>query len=114
MSRLLHKRGHRVVIAENGRQVLERVQRERFDAIFMDVQMPEMDGFQATAALRSQEGQEHRTPIIALTAHASAESRAQCLAAGMDDYLSKPIDAGELDALLTRLRASGSALRASA
>jgi CheY-like chemotaxis protein len=113
MSRLLHKRGHRVVIAENGKLVLERAQSERFDAIFMDLEMPEMDGFEATSALRAME--EHRIPIIALTAHASSEDRERCLAAGMDGYLSKPIDSSELDAVLAQLStANCGAWRASA
>jgi CheY-like chemotaxis protein len=100
MSRLLHKRGHRVVIAENGRQVIERARRESFDVIFMDVQMPEVDGLEATEILRTDTALP-RMPIVALTANASPEDRTRCLSAGMDDYLVKPIEPNELDRVLT-------------
>jgi signal transduction histidine kinase/CheY-like chemotaxis protein len=97
--RLLEQRGHRVEIANNGREALERYDStsEPFDVILMDVQMPEMDGFEATAAIRERERPSGgRIPIIAMTAHAIKGDRERCLAAGMDDYLSKPIRAQEL------------------
>ena len=90
--RLLQKRGHTVSVAENGREALRRLAQERFDLVLMDVQMPEMDGLEATAAIRTQEkttGQ--HLPIVAMTAHAMAGDRERCLDAGMDGYVSKPI-----------------------
>jgi PAS domain S-box-containing protein len=90
--RLLEKLGHAVVLANNGREALEAVGREEFDVVLMDVQMPEMGGFEATAAIREAEaGGGRRVPIIALTAHAMKGDRERCLAAGMDGYVSKPI-----------------------
>jgi CheY-like chemotaxis protein len=100
MQRLLNKRGHRVVIAANGRAALEIFQHEPFDLIFMDVQMPEMDGLQATQAIRRHEQQATRTPIVALTAHAMSGDRERCLQAGMDDYITKPVNPKELDEIL--------------
>jgi len=90
---LLERMGHEVTIARSGREALEILASRTFDAIFMDVQMPEMDGLQATGAIRERErlsGGRH-TPIIAMTAYALTGDRERCLAAGMDDYVSKPI-----------------------
>jgi two-component system sensor histidine kinase/response regulator len=102
-TRLLEKRGHRVVIAANGREVLEALEREEFDLVLMDIQMPEMDGLETTAAIRTKElGLETRMPVIALTAHAMKGDAERCLAAGMDGYLSKPIRPQELDEILTK------------
>jgi CheY-like chemotaxis protein len=103
---LLQKRGYRVVIANNGREALSAVERQRFDLILMDLQMPEMGGLEATAAIRLKEkSSANRVPIVALTANAASESREICLAAGMDDYLSKPITRSRLFASLdTQLR----------
>ena len=99
--RLLEKRGHRVVVAANGREVLEALEKEGFDLVLMDVQMPEMDGLEATAAIREKEKASgtHQW-VVALTAHAMKGDRERCLAAGMDGYLSKPIRPRELDAIL--------------
>jgi PAS domain S-box-containing protein len=99
--RLLEKRGHRVVVAANGLEVLDALGKESFDLVLMDVQMPEMDGLEATAAIREKEkgGGVHQS-VIALTAHAMKGDRERCLAAGMDGYLSKPIRPQELDAIL--------------
>jgi CheY-like chemotaxis protein len=95
--RILKKAKHTVVIASNGKQALELLDQQPFDVILMDMQMPEMDGFEATAAIRKKERQEGgHAPIIAMTAHAMSGDRERCLTAGMDDYLSKPIRAGEL------------------
>ena len=91
--RLLEKRGHRVVLAGNGREALKLFEDGTFDLILMDVQMPEMDGLEAVAAIRRvEEMQEsrHRTPVIALTAHAMKGDRDRCIAAGMDGYLPSP------------------------
>ncbi|HMH07811.1 MAG TPA: response regulator, partial [Terriglobales bacterium] len=102
-TRLLEKRGHRVVIAGNGREAVLALEKETFDLVLMDVQMPEMDGFQATGAIREKEkGTEIHQEVIALTAHAMTGDRERCLAAGMDGYLSKPIRPQELDDLLQK------------
>ncbi len=94
---MLQREGHTVVVAGDGRQALEELARRPFDLVLMDVQMPEMDGFEATAALRALEGPSgRRTPVIALTAHAMKGDRERCLAAGMDGYVSKPIQPAEL------------------
>jgi len=99
--RLLEKRGHRVVVAANGREALAAVEKENFDLVLMDVQMPEMDGLEATAAIREKEKDNGaRLPVVALTAHAMKGDRERCLAAGMDGYLSKPIRSQELDKVL--------------
>ena len=101
---LLNKRGHRVVAVENGREVLTALENDHFDLILMDLEMPEMDGFEATAAIRGKEAHaEHRTPIIALTAHSRKEDRDRCLQAGMDGYISKPIKAADLFEVIERL-----------
>ncbi len=100
-SRLLEKRGHHVVLAENGAEALAALAQHSFDLVLMDVHMPGMDGFEATCAIR---GQEKITGlhqlIIAMTALAMKGDRERCLAAGMDGYLSKPIDLEQLDDLL--------------
>ena len=98
---LLQKRGYRVVIANNGREALAAVERQRFELILMDIQMPEMGGLEATAAIRLKEKQSaKRVPIVALTANPISESREICLATGMDDYLQKPISRARLFATL--------------
>jgi CheY-like chemotaxis protein len=105
--RLLTKYGHRVVVAGNGREALlalEKAPLDGFDLILMDVQMPEMDGFAATAAVREREKETgSHIPIVAMTAHAMKGDRERCLAAGMDDYISKPIQAKALLDLIERL-----------
>jgi CheY-like chemotaxis protein len=101
---LLTKRGHLVKVAMNGRQALEMQAREPFDVVLMDVQMPEMNGFEATREIRKREGALNRhTPIIAMTAYAMKGDRERCLAAGMDAYLSKPIKADELLSIMENL-----------
>jgi CheY-like chemotaxis protein len=95
--RLLEKRGHSVVVAGNGREALTALERESYDVVLMDVQMPEMDGFEATAAIRAREKESgRRLPIIAMTAYAMKGDRERCLAAGMDGYVSKPLQPREL------------------
>jgi two-component system, sensor histidine kinase and response regulator len=99
--RILEKRGHRHVVAADGRQALELYQLQPFDCILMDVQMPEIDGLRVTHMIRELErGSGRRTPIIAMTAHAMKGNRETCLAAGMDAYVAKPLDAKELIALV--------------
>ena len=99
--RLLEKRGHHVVVAGNGVEALSAMEKEEFDLILMDVQMPEMDGLEATAVIRAKEKitGKHQ-PIIALTAHAMKGDREKCIAGGMDGYLTKPIRPQELDNVL--------------
>jgi CheY-like chemotaxis protein len=90
---ILERSGHSVIIAGNGRKAVEILEVQRFDVVLMDVQMPEMDGIEATAAIRDTEGRTGRhTPIIAMTAHAMTGDRERCLEAGMDDYITKPIN----------------------
>jgi CheY-like chemotaxis protein len=96
-SRLMEKRGHRVVVVGNGREALEALEKQTFDVVVMDVSMPEMDGFEAAAAIRAKEnGTGSHLPIIAMTAHAMKGDRERCLAAGMDGYVSKPVQVKEL------------------
>jgi two-component system sensor histidine kinase/response regulator len=103
-TRLLEKRGYTVVCAGNGREALAALKRETFAVILMDVQMPELDGLEATAAIRQEEqGTGKHIPIVALTAHAMEGDRERCLAAGVDDYLSKPLQAQELIQVIERL-----------
>jgi PAS domain S-box-containing protein len=104
---ILEKRGHSPVHATNGREAIEAAAREAFDLIFMDVQMPEVDGFEATRRIRDAElATGRRTPIAAMTAHAMTGDRERCLTAGMDHYLSKPLETAALVALLERISAS--------
>jgi len=94
---LLGKRGYRVELANDGREALEKITREAFDVVLMDVQMPELDGLETTALIRQREAADGgHIPIIAMTAHALKGDRERCLAAGMDGYLSKPIRIDEL------------------
>jgi CheY-like chemotaxis protein len=102
--RFLEKKGHAVVVTGSGKDALDAWREQPFDLVLMDVQMPEMDGFEATAIIREQEksGAKH-IPIIAMTAHAMVGDRERCLAAGMDDYVSKPIKAANLFAAIERV-----------
>jgi CheY-like chemotaxis protein len=100
-TRLLEKRGHFVSIAADGREALAALEKDSFDLILMDLQMPEMDGFEATTVIREKEkATGNHLPIVALTAHAMKGDREKCLAGGMDGYLTKPIRPPELDELL--------------
>jgi PAS domain S-box-containing protein len=97
MTRLLEKWGHQVAIAANGREALAVLEQGHFDVVLMDVQMPEIGGFEATAAIRSREKEAGgHLPVIAMTAHAMKGDRERCIAAGMDGYVAKPIQAQEL------------------
>ncbi|MBF0212412.1 MAG: response regulator, partial [Magnetococcales bacterium] len=102
----LEQRGHKVMVAEDGLQALEAYGKHRFDLILMDLQMPHMNGLTVTREIRTREAQgaamEH-IPIIALTAHSMAEDRESCLAAGMDEYVSKPIDFSHLFGVMAQL-----------
>jgi CheY-like chemotaxis protein len=100
-ARLLERRGHRVTVAANGREAVAAVEREEFDLVLMDVQMPEMDGFEATAAIRKAEtGTGRHLPIFALTARAMKGDAERCRLAGMDGYLPKPIRPADLYAIV--------------
>ena len=100
-ARMLEKRGHRVTVTANGLEAVEALANRNFDLVLMDIQMPEMDGFEATAVIRQREERDGtHMPIIALTANAMKGDRERCLAVGMDGYLSKPIVPQELDELL--------------
>jgi PAS domain S-box-containing protein len=104
MVRLLERQGYTTVVAGNGREALAALDRQPFDVVLMDVQMPEMDGFEAAASVRHREdGTGTHQPIIAITAHAMKGDRERCLAAGMDGYVSKPIRAEELLAAIDAL-----------
>jgi signal transduction histidine kinase/ActR/RegA family two-component response regulator len=101
--RLLEKAGHNVTVCENGREATEKALAGHFDAILMDIQMPGLDGLEATRLIRQAEsGNGRRTPIIALTAHGLEQDFERCMAAGMDDYVSKPFRSGELYRALAR------------
>jgi CheY-like chemotaxis protein len=102
-ARFLEKRGHRVLVAGDGKRALELMSSRRFDLVLMDVQVPGMDGLEVAARIRRLEGESAHTPIIAMTACALEEDRRACLAAGMDAYISKPINWGELFELMDRV-----------
>jgi CheY-like chemotaxis protein len=108
--RLLEKKGHTVVVAHNGREALTILERERFDLALMDVQMPEIDGLEATLRIRQQERATGlHLPIIAMTAHAMKGDRERCLEVGMDGYISKPIQPAELFKVMAELIPTGAA-----
>jgi signal transduction histidine kinase/DNA-binding response OmpR family regulator len=101
---ILSRHGHEVVVVDNGREAVDKLESEPFDIVLMDLQMPVMDGIKATTLIRaSMRPTVARVPIIALTAHAMPRDERRCLDAGMDGYLSKPIDAKRLDELLSSL-----------
>jgi two-component system sensor histidine kinase/response regulator len=101
---MMRRQGHEVTIASNGRDALTALEHGTFDIVLMDVQMPEMGGFEATAMIRRQEAERGgHMPIVAMTAHAMKGDRERCLDAGMDDYLSKPLEATTLLEMIDRL-----------
>jgi CheY-like chemotaxis protein len=104
LEQLLGRRGHRVQLATNGREALALAEADAFDLLLLDVHMPELDGFQVIEAVRKRERVAGgHLPVIALTARARREDREQCLAAGMDDFLAKPIQAPDLWAAIDRV-----------
>src|SRR5205807_1591488 len=110
--RLLQKRGHQVTVAANGRETLEILERQSFDLLLMDIQMPEMDGLTATAAIRAREQQTGaHLPIVAMTARAMKGDQEHCLASGMDAYISKPIRADQLFQIVENLLQPGAPLQ---
>jgi len=101
-TRLLEKQGHRVTAVVDGLAAVAAIEAETFDVVLMDIQMPGMNGFEATAAVRAREaGTASHLPIVAMTAHAMEEDRLRCVAAGMDGYVTKPIDVAELMAAIS-------------
>jgi len=102
VAELLKKDGHDVVVVGNGGEAAAAVAANQFDLVLMDVQMPVMDGFEATTAIRQAENGGRRTPIVAMTAHAMKGDEQKCIQAGMDDYLSKPIHFAELRDMLEK------------
>jgi CheY-like chemotaxis protein len=105
---ILQKGGHSALAVGNGIEALAALKRETFDLVLMDVQMPEMDGFEATRVIREEETQTgQHLPIVAMTAHAMKGDRERCLAAGMDDYVSKPVQKVELFGVLQAVMAAG-------
>jgi two-component system, sensor histidine kinase and response regulator len=101
---LLTQHGHQVVVANTGKEAVQTLEHDSFDLVLMDVQMPEMDGYEATKEIRrrEEEGDARRTPIIAMTANALKGDREKALEAGMDDYVPKPVKREELEAVLER------------
>ncbi|MEW5909150.1 MAG: response regulator, partial [Thermodesulfobacteriota bacterium] len=104
VQRILEKHGYRADIASNGKEAVELLNHLPYDIVFMDVQMPEMDGFEATKSIRSLSSNllNRDVPIIAMTAHAFKEDRDQCLNAGMNDYIAKPINPKSLTAMISK------------
>jgi CheY-like chemotaxis protein len=104
-SRLLEKLNYRVDVVASGRAAVNAWQSGRYDLILMDCQMPELDGYEATREIRGMESGATRIPIVALTAHAMKGADEECTAAGMDAYLSKPIDRARLESTLAHFLA---------
>ncbi|MBN2312256.1 MAG: response regulator [Candidatus Hydrogenedentes bacterium] len=102
ISKMLERHGYRVDVAANGREAVEALDSADYGAVLMDCQMPEMDGYEAVALIRQREGNTAHTPVIAMTASEEAVARERCIAAGMDDYLTKPIDSEALSETLAR------------
>jgi len=105
--RMLEKLGCHVDVVANGAEAVRMVERLSYDLIFMDCQMPEMDGYQATASIRRLDGAKARTPIVAMTAHAMQGDREKCLKSGMDDYMAKPVQMVTIQAALEKWAAEG-------
>jgi CheY-like chemotaxis protein len=105
-ARQLERCGYRSEIVSDGRAAVEATKRTNYAAVLMDCQMPEMDGYEATRVIRNSETRPMHLPIVAMTAHSMSGDRDKCLAAGMDEYVSKPIRTSELNDALTRAIAS--------
>jgi hypothetical protein len=98
---MLGKMGHGITLARNGLEALEQWRQKDFDLILMDVQMPEMTGLEATRQIRREEASGTHVPIVAMTASAMSEDRDHCLAAGMDDFISKPVSSKVIEEIIT-------------
>jgi signal transduction histidine kinase/CheY-like chemotaxis protein/HPt (histidine-containing phosphotransfer) domain-containing protein len=109
--RMLERLGHHVDIAPNGQEAIKAMTQTRYDAVFMDCHMPIMDGYEATRAIRTLEGPDRHTPIVAMTGSAIVGDRERCLGAGMDDYLAKPVRLADLASILGQLTEEGGATR---
>jgi CheY-like chemotaxis protein len=109
--RMVEKLGYRADVAANGNEALRVLGEVRYDAVLMDCHMPEMDGFEATRAIRQGEPEGRHTPVIAMTANALSGDRERCLAAGMDDYITKPIKLHVIAAVLERWLTPGRGAR---
>jgi len=106
VTRMLEKQGHRIKLVENGKLALAALLDKNYDLVFMDIQMPEMDGFEATHAIREREASlRRRTPIVAMTAHAMKGDEERCLLAGMDDYITKPLQSDDLMRIINKVKA---------
>ena len=101
---MLGKMGHRITLATNGLEALEQWRQSDFDLILMDVQMPEMNGLQATTQIRQEEAMGTHVPIVAMTASAMSEERDRCLAAGMDDFISKPVSFKVIEQMIATIQ----------
>jgi hypothetical protein len=101
-SRALSRLGFEADVSSDGLEAVEAVKRQRYALILMDCMMPEMDGYEATRAIRAFEDPDHRTPIVAFTADTTPDCRTRCFEAGMDDYLTKPLDMTVLQTALSR------------
>ncbi|MBI1391499.1 MAG: response regulator [Alphaproteobacteria bacterium] len=110
---LIRRAGHTVDVAVNGVEAVAAAGEQRYDLVFMDMHMPQMDGLEATRRIRAEQGPSADTPIIALTANAMANDRRKCLSAGMDDFLSKPFDPNDLSSMLSKWGAGRAARKAS-
>lgn len=103
-ARVLENQKHRVVVADDGLEAVQALEHQRFDLVLMDIQMPKMDGLEATRFIRKQEQKTGgHMPIVAMTANAVKGDRERCLRTGMDDYISKPLKPGQLNEVLERV-----------
>ena len=99
---MLERCGFRAHVVNDGREALQALSTQRYDAVLMDCQMPDIDGYEATRELRRRESDGRRTPVIAMTAHAMTGDRERCVEAGMDDFIAKPVRSQTLDEVLHR------------
>ena len=111
MQKMLNKLGYHADLAANGEEVLHSLELKPYDLILMDVQMPEMDGIEATRAIRKHWSSSDPPKIVAITAHALEGDREKCLDAGMDDYLSKPVKMGDLEEMLAKYRSNATTFK---
>ncbi|HEX6087353.1 MAG TPA: response regulator, partial [Thermoanaerobaculia bacterium] len=106
--------GHGCVVAASGQEALDAISRQHFDIVLMDIQMPDMNGYEATRRIRQMDGAVSKIPVVAITAHALAGEREKCIAAGMNDYLAKPVSLEQLGAVIRLWASKGSEAQAPA